>query len=217
MAKTSSPDILALEARAQSAAKLYSPSATRNSGPIREVLTGLLPEDAHVLEVGSGTGEHGEAVCMLRPDIRWTPSDPDPDSRASQSARSIEIEGLQNPLALDLTSPDWSAGLGVFNALICCNVIHISPWDVAENLAQAADSLLESDGFVFLYGPYLEGNATASSNLQFDASLRVRNPQWGVRALDAVTDLFARYNFELTSRIDMPANNLSLVFQRLVK
>lgn len=214
MADTPSGKTLALESREQSAVKLFSPSAARNSGPIAAVLSERLAPKAHVVEIGCGTGEHAEAACLARPDISWLPSDLDAASRASATARSAEVPGLEPAIEIDASDNDWQSGLDPADALVCCNVIHISPWGVAEGLAAGAAELVSAQGLIFLYGPFQEGEATAPSNLAFDANLKQRNPEWGVRSLDAVTALFERHRFALTERIEMPSNNLSLVFRR---
>lgn len=214
MDKRSPEKPIAMEFRESVEEKLYSPSAARNCAVIANVLSPVLPPEASVLEIGSGTGEHGEAVCSIRPDIQWTPSDPDELSRRSQTARARETSGLQAPLELDVSAAGWTQGLPAFDALVCCNVIHISPWAAAEGLARGAADILGPEGRIFLYGPFLEGADTAPSNLEFDASLKARNPQWGVRSLQDVTELFGHNGFHLEKRIAMPANNLSLIFSR---
>lgn len=214
MDKQSPGKSIALELRGALDEKLFSPSAARNSAAIADVLGPLLGPGASVLEVGSGTGEHGEALCKIRPDIQWTPSDPDEVSRRSQAARAREVEGLQMPLDLDVSIPGWTQNLPGYDALACCNVIHISPWRTAEGLARGAAEFLPAEGRVFLYGPFMEGAQSAPSNLDFDVKLKARNPEWGVRALDDVTALFAGNGFRLESRIEMPANNLSLIFSK---
>ncbi|HAQ35448.1 MAG: hypothetical protein CMF74_08260 [Maricaulis sp.] len=206
--------LVALEDRARRDARLYSPSATRNAVPIRDVLTALLPADARVMEIGSGTGQHGEACCQARWDIHWQTSELDPDSRGSCAARANDLPGLLAPLAIDASVPDWHDGLDMVDALVCMNVIHIAPWRVAEGLVASASKLVREGGFLFLYGPFKDGAQTAPSNLDFDASLRMRNPDWGVRDLDAVVSLLAEGGFALERRIGMPANNLSLIFRR---
>ncbi|WP_394694190.1 DUF938 domain-containing protein [Hyphobacterium sp.] len=203
-----------MESRESAEEKLFSPSAARNSQPIADILCPLLKSGARVLEIGSGTGEHGEAVCLRRPDVHWTPSDPDSASRKSQAARAREISAMQMPLDLDVSRDGWSDGLAEIDNLVCCNVIHISPWATAQGLVRGATHILHPKGRIFLYGPFLEGAASAPSNLDFDASLKSRNPEWGVRPLDEVVELFAGHGFELEQRIDMPANNLSLIFKR---
>ncbi len=206
---------VALEAREIVGEKLYSPSTARNLAPITDILAELLLHQARVLEIGSGTGEHGEELCQRRGDVIWQYSDPNPASRASQAIRAQEMSGgLLTPKDLDLTQPDWADGLDGFDALVCINVIHISPWAVTQALAAYAGQHLPERGVVYLYGPYKEGDATAPSNLGFDESLRSRDPEWGVRDLDRVIAEFETAGLRHDSRISMPANNLSLVFRR---
>tara|TARA_R110000868_G_scaffold108842_3_gene296779 strand:+ start:4744 stop:5400 length:657 start_codon:yes stop_codon:yes gene_type:complete len=213
MTKTPTTEI-ALEQRQADAARLFSPSAARNRDAIGDLLAAVLPQGARVLEFGSGTGEHAVAVCTRRPDIVWQPSDPDARSRASQNAWAAEAAPNMLPaLDLDLTRAGWDAALGRFDALVCLNVIHIAPWAVAEAIAAASATCLEPGGLIYLYGPYLEGEATAPSNLEFDRSLKSRNPQWGVRGRSDVEALFATAGWAKPERHQMPANNLSLVFR----
>jgi len=215
MADPSSNTPTALETRRTSAGKLYSPSAGRNSKDIAEVLAARLKQGAAVLEIGSGTGEHAEAACFARPDIRWTPTDPDADARASQSARAAEMGSqLESPREVDASDHDWWNDFKPVDALVSCNVIHIAPWTVAEGIALGAENLVKPSGFVMLYGPFLTGDATAPSNLAFSENLNARNPEWGVRPLDAVTALFVQHSFALQECIEMPANNLSLIFRK---
>jgi hypothetical protein len=207
--------VIALEERQADAARLFSPSAARNRDAIADLLAGLLPRKARVLEIGSGSGEHAVAVCQRRPDIVWQPSDPDARSRESQDAWAAETAVNMLPaLDLDATRPGWDDALGRFDALVCLNVIHIAPWAVAEAIAAASQTCIADGGLVYLYGPYLEGEATAPSNLDFDRSLKSRNPAWGVRARSDVEALFAAAGWAQPQRHEMPANNLSLVFRR---
>jgi len=204
----------ALEARGAVGARLSSPSAARNRAVIAQALAALLPRSARVLEIASGTGEHALACVQARPDLVWTPSDPDPDSRASIDAWSMEAGGAIRPaLDLDVTQGGWQSGLEA-DAIFCANMIHIAPWAAAEGLFTGAGAILKPGAHLHLYGPFLEGEATAPSNLEFDASLRARHPGWGVRALTDVDALAGRCGFERTGRQDMPANNRLLSYQR---
>ena len=205
-----------MEDRAQDAAKLYSPSAARNRLPVRDTLLPLLSANARVLEIGSGTGEHGETCCAARADIRWQYSERDLDSMASCAARAKEMAGLLAPVEIDASLDEWTDELSSADALVCLNVIHIAPWQVAEGLARGAQRVVAPGGFVYLYGPFKEGDATAASNLDFDASLRARNPEWGVRAQKDVEALFESCGFQFERRYRMPANNLALIFRRPV-
>ncbi len=195
--------------------RLYSPSAGRNSGPISELLSARIDKDARVLEIASGTGEHAVAVCQKRPDIAWQPSDPNAKSRRSQDARRGECKGQIMPsLPISMIEYEWWAEIGVFDAIFCANMIHIAPWEAALGLAEGAGQLLRSGQSLFLYGPFLEGENTAQSNLDFDQSLQLRNSDWGVRSLDSVKHIFADVGFNLQARIEMPAENRLLVFSK---
>lgn len=215
MSETSSSNPVAMESRARSEQRLHSPSAGRNKSVIAKELAAVLPANAAVLEIGSGTGEHAVAACQAREDISWYPSDPDAQSRDSQDAWAKACPGrIHTSRSLDASRADWTNGLPEVDAIVCCNVIHIAPWRVAEGLAAGAETLLASRAPLVLYGPFLEGEKTAPSNLDFDASLRSRNPDWGVRDRAEVEGLFARHGFQLEKAIIMPANNLMLVFRK---
>ena len=213
MTEKTSP--IALEDRASDGARLSSPSAARNREPIMAALSERLPHGARVLEIASGTGEHALAVVSARPDLSWTPSDPDPASRASENAWAQDANGCMRPaLDLDVCAEGWWDGLEQVEAIYCANMIHIAPWEAAEGLFKGAAELLSQDGALHLYGPYLEGADTAPSNLDFDASLKQRDPRWGVRALSDVDALAARNGLVRVERLVMPSNNLMLTFKR---
>ena len=131
----------------------------------------------------------------------------------SINAWRIEAEDRIEPaLELDVTEASWEQDLGPFNAVFCANMIHIAPWAAAQGLFRGASELLDGSGLLILYGPFMEGDRTAPSNLDFDASLKSRNPEWGVRDLGAVDTLARQNGFTRSERIQMPANNLILVF-----
>ncbi|MBI1265411.1 MAG: DUF938 domain-containing protein [Alphaproteobacteria bacterium] len=204
----------ALEARAAVGARLSSPSAARNRAVIAGALAGLLPPGARVLEIASGTGEHALACVAARPDLVWMPSDPDPAARASIDAWAREAGGAIAPaLNLDVTQAGWAEGLTA-GAVFCANMIHIAPWTAAQGLFAGAAGILAPGAQLHLYGPFLEGAATAPSNLDFDASLRARHPGWGVRALDDVDALAAACGFSRSARLEMPANNRLMSWRR---
>ncbi|WP_233205114.1 DUF938 domain-containing protein [Alkalicaulis satelles] len=205
---------LALEGRAVVGARLASPSAARNRAPIASALAERLAEGARVLEIACGTGEHALACVSARPDLVWTPSDPDPASRASADAWAVEAHGaIRHALDIDVMRQGWAEGLSA-DAVFCANMIHIAPWEAAEGLFEGAGALLAPGGWLYLYGPFLEGDATAPSNLDFDASLKARHPGWGVRALADVDALAASCGFERAERLDMPANNRLIGYRR---
>lgn len=213
------PKPIALEERGASAdARLASPSAARNREPIAAVLTQLLPQGAKVMEIASGTGEHAAWLAKARPDLDWRPSELDPASRASILAHA-KAEGLANvaaPVVIDAREPVWGVEAEApFDAVVSINMIHIAPWEAALGLVAGAGRLLRPGGALFLYGPFSRsGHHTADSNKAFDASLKARNPAWGVRDLDDVARAAEAQGLELEEVFEMPANNLSVVFRR---
>lgn len=204
-----------LENRTEDGARKFSPTAANNRGPIGDVISPLIPFGARVLEIASGTGEHALHMCQLRPDIYWQPSDPDADSRASQNSwAEVAVGRMTASLNLDVTQEEWPEGLTAPDVIYCANMIHIAPWAAAEGLVRGASALLSSGQMFILYGPFKEGESTAPSNLDFDASLKSRNPAWGVRNLADVKHIFELHGFNLTQQTHMPKNNQILVFQR---
>ena len=196
---------------------LTSPAARRNAEAILRVLRAHLSARGSVLEIASGSGEHAAAFAAALPDLDWTPSDPSPDARASIAAWAAEadLDNLQPPLALDcLDETTWPEAQ--FDAVVCINMIHISPWAATEGLMKLAERVLpRPGGLLYLYGPYREAEAAlAPSNEAFDASLRGRDPAWGLRDRDQVVALARLHGLTLTLRADMPANNISLLFRR---
>ncbi|QGZ96035.1 DUF938 domain-containing protein [Terricaulis silvestris] len=194
-----------------------SPSAARNREPILTELQRVLRPDAQVLEIASGTGEHAVFFARAMPGVTWQPSDPDSDARASIDAWR-QFEGLPNvlaPLAIDLASADWRTPRERYDALVAINVIHISPWDATLGLMAGAGRLIESGGVLVTYGAYKrDGEHTAPSNESFDQWLKARDPRFGVRDLDAVEAAAREQGLALRDIIEMPANNLALVFVR---
>ena len=196
-------------------AALLSPAVARNRDPILAVLRRHLPEQGTVLEIASGTGEHAAYFAPHFPRLIWQPSDADPDALASIEAHraAANAENLRAPITLDVTAPTWPVTRA--DAVVSINMIHISPWTAAQGLMAGAARLLPAGGVLYLYGPFKENGAhTAPSNAAFDASLRARDPAWGVRDVGDVRALADRHGFDFVERVAMPANNLSLVFRR---
>jgi SAM-dependent methyltransferase len=220
MAKSETPpNPVALENRDRTGdGRHFSPSAARNSGPIREVLERVLPRSGTALEIGSGTGEHVVCFAKALPGLLWQPSDPDPASRASIAAW-IAAEGIANvraPVAIDVRKAAWGVeDAAPFTAIISLNMIHIAPWQAALGLLAGAGRMLRPDGILYLYGPFMRSGAhTTPSNAAFDADLKRRDPGWGVHDIDDLVREAAPHGLELREVIEMPANNLSLVFVR---
>ncbi len=197
--------------------KRDAPATHRNRAPILEVLRRWLKGPARVLEIASGSGQHAVFFAEALPGVDWQPSDPDPEALASIRAWAAEagVANLRPPLALDVAAPDWAVGLEPVDAIFNANMIHIAPWRVAEGLFAGVPRVLRSGGLLFLYGPFRVGGAhTAPSNAAFDASLRARNPEWGVRELDRVLELADAAGLEHVATEAMPANNLLVVLRR---
>ena len=195
----------------------FSPAAERNKEPILGVLETVLPSEGTVLEIASGTGQHVCYFAQALPRIRWQPTEPDDASREAMSIR-IGESGLGNvatPVGLDVSHPHWPVA-DRYDAILCINMIHISPWSATEALMSGAARHLSPGGKLILYGPYLENGQAVQSNLDFDASLKQRNPQWGLRELEDVTRLAAAQGLRRQQVARMPANNLTLVFDRSI-
>lgn len=191
------------------------PAVARNRDPILNVLRRVLPARGLVLEIASGTGEHAVYFAGALPGIIWQPTDPDAAALRSIAAWRDQagLPNLRPPLEFDVTASTWPVERA--DAVVCINMIHISPWRSAEGLMTGAGRVLGSGGVLFLYGPYKEdGRHTAPSNEAFDADLRARNPEWGVRDLGDVIALAASHGLDFAERVAMPANNLSVVFRR---
>jgi len=194
--------------------KRHAPATERNRLPIADILERELPADGTVLEVASGSGEHAVFFASRFRQLLWQPSDSDPEALASimEWRNESGADNLLAPLVLDAASADWR--ITAANAVLCVNMIHISPWVACEGLFAGANRLLESGAPLILYGPFLEESVeTAQSNLAFNESLRRRDPDWGIRDLADVDGLAAQNAFTPATRYTMPANNLLLVYR----
>lgn len=193
--------------------RLSSPATARNRDPILDVLRRVLPARGLVLEIASGAGEHVLHFAHALPHLTFQPSDPSAEARASIAAWTAGVPNIRPPLALDAAAAPWP--IDAADAVIAINMVHISPWTATEGLIRGAGRLLPAGGVLYLYGPYRQdGVETAPSNLAFDASLKARNPAWGLRNVADVAALAAAQGLRGPAVTPMPANNLSLVFQR---
>lgn len=195
--------------------KRHAPATLRNRDAIAAVLTEWLPASGTVLEVASGSGEHVVHFAAAFPALDWQPSDPDPAGRVSIAAWCAEaaLANIAPPLALDAAAADWP--LDRADAILCINMIHISPWAATLGLLAGAARLLAPGAPLILYGPYIEPDVpTTDSNLAFDASLCARDPAWGLRQLDDIKAVAAAAGLRFAERLAMPANNLMLLFRR---
>jgi len=195
------------------------PASVRNTPPLREVLIRILGPQrlprGCVLEIASGSGYHAAAFAAALPHLEWQPTDPDGDARASIAAYVDEggPANLRPPMAFDVHDAPWPVARAA--AIVCINMIHISPWSATLALLRGAGTLLEAGQCLITYGPYaIDGDFQAESNVAFDQSLRTRNPQWGIRDLKDIVPLAASHGLTLTELIAMPANNHTLVFTK---
>ena len=212
-------------------ARQYAPATERNRDFILEILWRVLPPSGTVLEVASGTGEHAVFFAPRLSPRKWLPSDPNPQLRASIAAwrDRLPTDNLYPPLDLDVSAPVWPIETGAlpkwpyssdFNtsplvAIVNINMIHISPWSACLGLMAGASRLLPPDGILYLYGPFKQGGHTSPSNVAFDEALRAQNQAWGVRDLEDVVAAASTQHLTILETYQMPANNLSVVFQRL--
>ena len=199
----------------QDDSRQFAPATQRNREPILAVLREVLPAQGLVLEVASGSGEHAVHFAAAFPNLTFQPSDPDPAALASIDAWASEsaLPNLRPAIRLDATAPGWPVEAA--DAILCINMIHISPWAATEGLVRQAAQLLPAGGPLYLYGPYRQKDVPlAPSNAVFDDSLRRRNPKWGLRELEAVAELAKAAGFGEPQVTAMPANNLSVVFRK---
>lgn len=197
----------------------FSPSIGRNRDVVRDAFLAHVRQDASVLEVGSGTGEHGAYITRAAPDLTWTFTDYNPDALGSIKAwMDHEARaGLHGPFQIDASTEDWGRGIETqrYDTIFSANVIHISPISVLYGIFQGADRLLHPDGKLIFYGPFARHGEMAEGNQRFDADLKRRDERWGVRDADLdLLPLAAKLGLELTNHVEMPKNNLTLVFTR---
>jgi SAM-dependent methyltransferase len=207
----------------ESDARLDSAAFHRNQVPIWEVLSPwLCDKTGNVLEVGSGTGQHIVEFARQSPHLLWWPSDFEPRNLDSIDAwrQFAQAQNIEPPRRIDLAAPDWglngedSATLSDLTAIFCANVLHISPWATTEGLMRGSAQRLRPGGRLFVYGPFKQdGQHTAPSNEAFDASLRARDPRWGVRDLNHIRDEAHEHDLVLADIAPMPANNMILIFE----
>jgi len=194
-------------------ARRHAPATARNREPIAEVLAAELPARGLVLEVASGSGEHCAAFAERFAALTWQPSDPEEAARASIADWCEGLPKVLPPLALDAAAAAWP--IAAADALLCVNMVHISPWEATLGLMAGAGRLLAPGEPLILYGPYRQRDVpTAESNEAFDLSLKARDSRWGLRHVEDVVAVATAQGLALQRIVAMPANNLMLVFRR---
>ena len=195
--------------------KRHAPATARNSQPLAEVLARELPASGLVLEVASGTGEHAVFMARRFPALDWQPSDCATDALHSVEAwaQDAGLANLRPAIALDAAAGEWP--IEATDAVLCVNMVHISPWEATVGLFAGAGRLLPAGAPLIFYGPFIEdGVETAPSNRAFDQSLKARDPRWGLRRVADIDALAISQNLQRTARHEMPANNLVLVYRK---
>jgi len=190
------------------------PAALRNREPIAEVLREWLPKSGLVLEIASGTGEHSVYFAEAFPKLQWQPSDMHSDALASIAAWREEsaLPNVRPPIVIDASKSDWP--IAHADAVLNINMAHISPWAASLGLIAGAAKLLAPGGPLILYGPWLKDDIeTVPSNLAFDADLKARDPEWGLRRVEDFASAAAEKGLDLVETRAMPANNLMLLFR----
>ncbi len=191
----------------------FSPAAERNAAPILALLQTWLPENARVLELASGTGQHARHFAAAQPGWDWQPSEALRDALPVVAARGAGLPNLRQPLQLDVQAASWPVDADSFDAVFVANLLHISAWESTPAVLQGAARCLKPGGWLAVYGPFrVEGEALAPSNAAFDADLRLRDARWGLRSLQAVQAAAEDAGLVLVERCAMPANNMILRF-----
>lgn len=200
--------------------RAYAPACARNKDPILDVLQGILDDTAYVLEIAAGTGEHAVHFTDARPGWRWQPTDIDDAGLRSQRAWADHVahDRVLPAKHLSVLETNWADVLDErqkFDAVYCCNMIHISPWACTPALFAGAAAVTTSDAVLATYGPYkVNGAHTADSNARFEAWLHDRSPEFGVRDLADVYGAAEQSGWICKAQIDMPANNKMLIFKK---
>ncbi|MET0245854.1 MAG: DUF938 domain-containing protein [Sphingomonas sp.] len=191
----------------------HAPATDRNRDPIADILAEDLPDAGLVLEIASGTGQHCAWFAQRFPQLVWQPTDPDLESLVSIADWCADIANVLPPVGLDASADEWPVGRA--DAILCINMVHISPWAATLGLMAGAGQLLDAGAPLILYGPYRQRDVpTAPSNEAFDLSLKARNPDYGLRHVEDVARVAADNRLTLRRIVSMPANNLMLVFRR---
>ena len=201
--------------------RLFFSATQRNRDCIGDVLSRIIKKGS-VLEIGSGSGEHGVVFQKRFPGIIWQTSDPELVHRKSISSW-IEYEDLTKkmpqPLEIDVENIPWKIPLRLAHSLqgiVSINMIHVAQWSCTIALFRAAGKLLKEGQFLMLYGPFKIGNKhTSQSNYFFDNSLKMENKHWGIRNLEEVCDEGKKNGFFQKNIINMPANNFSIIYLKI--
>ena len=203
--------------------RLFFPAAQRNKNCIGDVLSRIIRKNGSILEIGSGSGEHGVAFQKRFPEIVWQTSDPELIHRKSISSW-IKYEELNNkmpqPITLNVENIPWKIPLKLVDSLqgiVSINMIHVAKWTSTIALFRESGRLLNKGQYLILYGPFKICNKhTSQSNSLFDNSLKMQNQLWGIRNLDEVSLEAKKNGFFQEDNVCMPANNFSIIYRKVL-
>lgn len=193
----------------------YAPSAHRNRDLIRDQLASRWPASGTVLEIASGSGEHVVHFASTAPHLTFQPTDPSAEARTSIDAwiKSSALCKIRPALELDVTAGVWPIPQAAM--ILCCNMIHIAPWEATLGLMRGAGQVLTPGGKLWLYGPFIrDGVETAEGNVNFDAKLKDMDPRYGIRRLEEVAEIAANEGLGAPEVVEMPANNCLVGFEK---
>jgi len=194
--------------------KPYAESCEQNRDPILDVLREAFADRSYVLEVGSGTGQHAVYFGAHLPHLRWQTGDvPHAHAGIRMWLEEAALPNVLPPIAVDVNRTDWHSGR--YDAVFSANTLHIMSWAEVECCLDGIGRVLEPDGVLAIYGPFnYNGAYTSESNARFDAWLKARDPDSGVRDFEAVDGLARRQGLVLQRDVAMPANNRTLIWRR---
>ena len=200
--------------------RLFFPATLKNREPIADVLRKCIPKKGVLLEIASGSGEHGVFFQKAFPSITWQTSDPEVLHRKSiisWIAHQGFSKKMPEPLDIDVEKRPWPLSNEIrtqIKGIVCINLIHISPWSCTKALFEESKTYLNENHFLMIYGPFFRNDKkTSESNLKFDQLLKIQNPHWGIRYLDIVKEIASENGFAEDKIIEMPAENLSVIFR----
>jgi len=194
--------------------KPYSESCDQNRDPIFNVIQPLLSDKKHLLEIGSGTGQHAVYFAEKMPHLIWQTSDQqDYHKGINQWLAEAKLPNTLAPLALNVSKDNWPETK--FDAVYSANAVHIMGWGNVEDFIRKAANCLNTNGILILYGPFNYHNQyTSESNARFDIWLKDRDPKSGIRDFEAIDKLAQESGLALQNDFEMPANNRILHWKK---
>ncbi|XP_034173225.2 methyltransferase-like 26 [Osmia lignaria lignaria] len=210
--------------RIMAAKKLIYPAADRNKEPILSVFRQYIQpgSDQIFLEIASGSGQHVAHFAPHFPHITFYPSECELRLLESIAIYANGFANIKHPLKIDITTDfhTWSNGIfkkSSIDYIYNANMMHISPYECSIGLFENAGKLLKDNGFMFTYGPYaMDGKITPESNVNFNKSLKFQDPSWGLRDIKDLTELADKNGIKLINIVDMPANNKTIIWKKII-